>query len=81
MPAVDLTDPATFPGALVYEHTDIPPGLTLEDWRRQRARQAREQGAARMAARREAVFALITLRAARSRIPGRAAARSRTVTS
>jgi len=38
MPAVDLTDPATFPGALKYEHTDIPSGLTLEDWRRQRAR-------------------------------------------
>jgi len=80
MPAVDLTDPATFPGALTYEHTDIPPGLTIEDQRHQRARQAREQRAARKAARREAVFALITLRAARSRIPGRVA-RSRTVTS
>ncbi len=81
MPAVDLTDPATFPGALVYEHTDIPPGLTIEDCRRQRARQARKQRAARKAARREAAFALITLRAARSRTPARAAARSRAVTS
>ncbi len=81
MPAVDLTDPATFPGALVYEHTDIPPGLTLEDRRRQRARQARERRAARKPARREAALELITLRAARSRIPGRVAARSRMVTS
>jgi len=81
MPAVDLTDPATFPGALRYEHTDIPPGLTLEDWRGQRARQARERRAARKAARREAALALITLRAARSHIPGRVAARSRAVTS
>ncbi len=81
MPAVDLTDRATFPGALVYEDTDIPPGLTLKDWRRQRARQARERRAARKAARREAVFALITPRAARSRAPGRVAPRARTVTS
>jgi len=81
MRPVDLTDPATFPGALKYEHTDIPPGLTLEDRRRQRARQAREQRAARKAARREAVFALITLRAARPRLSGRAASRSRAVTS
>ena len=81
MPAVDLTDPATFPGALTYEHTDIPLGLTLEAWRRQRARQARERRAARKAARREAALALITPRAARSRAPGRAAARSRAVTS
>lgn len=81
MRPVDLTDPATFPGALTYEHTDIPPGLTIEDRRGQRARQARERRAARKAARREAVFALITLRAARSRIPGRVAPRSRAVTS
>lgn len=80
MRPVDLNDPATFPSALTYEHTDIPPGLTLQDWRRQRARQARERRAAHKAARREAVFALITLRAARSRIPGRVAPRSRTVT-
>lgn len=81
MRSVDLTAPATFPGALVYEHTDIPLGLTLEDWRRQRARQAREQCAARKAARRGRVLALITLRAARSRLPGRVAPRARTVTS
>ncbi len=81
MPAVDLTDPATFPGALTYEHTDIPPGVTLEDRRRQRARQARERRAARKAARREAALTLITLRAARPRIPSRATARSRAVTS
>jgi len=80
MRPVELPDPATFPGALTYEHTDIPPGLTLEDWRHQRARQIREQRAARKAARREAALALITLRAARSRTPARAAARSRTVT-
>jgi len=81
MPAVDLTDPATFPGALTYEHTDIPPGVTLEDRRCQRARQARKQRAAHKAARRQAALTRITLRAARPLIPGRAAARSRAVTS
>ncbi len=81
MRPVDLTDPATFPGALTYEDTDIPLGLTLADWRRQRARQARERRAAHKAARRRRVLALITLRAARSHIPGRVAPRSRGVTS
>ncbi len=81
MRPVDLTDPATFPRALTYEHTDIPPGVTLDDCRRQRARQIREQRAARKAARRQAALTRITLRAARPLIPGRAAARSRGVRS
>ncbi len=78
MRPVDLSDPATFPGALTYEHTDIPPGVTLEDCRRRRARQARKQRAARKAVRRQAAM---TLRAARPRIPSRATARPRAVTS
>jgi hypothetical protein len=30
-------DPTRFVGALQDEHTDIPPGLTIADWRRMRA--------------------------------------------
>ncbi len=52
MATVDLTDPASFVGAFAYEHTDIPPGQTLQDWRRERTRQARAATAARRAARR-----------------------------
>ena len=29
-----LRDPASFPGAFAYEHTDVPPGLRLADYRR-----------------------------------------------
>ena len=29
-----LRDPASFPGAFAYEHTDVPPGHTLADYRR-----------------------------------------------
>lgn len=81
MPTVDLTNPATFPAALAYEHTDIPPGITLDAWRRQRAREAREQRATRRAARLQAVRALITPRAARSAMRRAVAPGSRAVTS
>jgi len=81
MPSVDLTNPATFPAALACEHTDIPPGVTLDAWRRQRAREAREQRAARRAARRQVVRSLITLRAAPSRMRRAVAPGSRAVTS
>ena len=30
-------NPAEMPGAFAYEHTDIPEGMTLADYRRQRA--------------------------------------------
>ena len=30
-------DPAEMPGAFNYEHTDIPDGMTIADYRRQRA--------------------------------------------
>ncbi len=81
MPTVDLTNPATFVGALAYEHTDIPPGITLDVWRRQRARKAREQRAARQTARHDALRALITLRAARLGMRRAVASGSRAVTS
>ena len=28
-----LRDPASFPGAFAYEHTDVPPGLRLGEYR------------------------------------------------
>ena len=28
-----LREPASFPGAFAYEHTDVPPGVTLADYR------------------------------------------------
>ena len=31
--------PATFAGALAYQHTDIPPRLTLEQWRQRKRAQ------------------------------------------
>jgi hypothetical protein len=30
---VQLRDPASFPGAFAYEHTDVPPGLRLREYR------------------------------------------------
>jgi hypothetical protein len=29
-------DPALFAGAFAYEHTDVPPGMTLQAWRVER---------------------------------------------
>jgi len=34
--SVSLPPPARFAGALRYEHTDVPPALTLAEWRRRR---------------------------------------------
>jgi hypothetical protein len=42
-------DPAEFPGAMRYEHSDVPPGMTLRDWRRQRAQQRAPQQPRRLA--------------------------------
>jgi hypothetical protein len=36
-----LGDPADFPGAFAYEHTDVPPDVTLTVWRRSRTPQPR----------------------------------------
>ena len=58
--AVDLSNPCSFPGAFAYEHTDIPPGMTATEWRRERAVAAREAKAARRAARRRRAVALLT---------------------
>jgi hypothetical protein len=73
MSRVDATDPASFAGAFAYEHTDIPPGQTLEDWRRERAAQARAAKAARRALRQQRLRALLPLRP--SIAPRRAATR------
>ena len=48
-----LTDPADFRGAFAYEHSDIPPGMTVAAWRRQNARpQSRARRTWRRVARR-----------------------------
>ncbi len=36
---LDRRSPATFAGALAYQHTDIPPRLTLEQWRQRKRAQ------------------------------------------
>lgn len=59
MDRVELTEPASFVGAFAYEHTDISPGQTLTEWRRQRAATARAAKAARRAARRKQLLALV----------------------
>ena len=58
--AVDLTNPCSFPGAFAYEHTDIPPGMSASEWRRQRAAKARAAKAARRTAGRRRAVALLT---------------------
>ena len=35
--------PSEFPGALRYEHSDVPPGMTLRAWRLDRARARRRR--------------------------------------
>lgn len=72
MAPVDLHDPASFAGALAYEHADIPPGQTIADWRRERAHHMRAANAARRAARRQRLGALISLR--RPSVPRRVGA-------
>ncbi len=62
MTTVDLTQPASFAGAFAYEQTDIPPGQTITDWRRERTQRERAAKAARRAARRAPLCALVTLR-------------------
>ena len=62
MATADLAGPSSFAGAFAYEHTDIPPGQTIADWRRQRAEQARGAQAARRTARHERLRALAALK-------------------
>jgi hypothetical protein len=41
-----MTDPARapeFPGAFAYEHTDIPAGLTIREWRQLASEQRRRR--------------------------------------
>jgi hypothetical protein len=42
--APPLPPPARFAGALRYEHTDIPVGLTLAEWRNHRRTAPRPRG-------------------------------------
>lgn len=48
--------PAAVPRAFAYEHTDIPPGVTLRAYRRDRAQRRRWEIAERSARRRQAVI-------------------------
>lgn len=69
MQRVELTEPASFVGAFAYEHTDIPPGQTLTEWRRQRAAAARAAKATRRAARRKQLRATVASPARTRRRP------------
>jgi len=48
--------PAAFAGAFAYEHTDIPPGVTLRAYRRDRSRRRRREIVERRARRRQAAI-------------------------
>lgn len=66
--AVDeIREPVAFVGAFAYEQTDIPPGQTLTESRRERTAQARAPEAARRAACRQRLRAMLTLRPAAAR--------------
>ena len=70
------------PGALLVEHADIPPELTIAQWREQRSRERREQHADRREAararRRALLVALLTFRRRGRDGPGRAASATST---
>ena len=51
--------PPTFTGAFAYEHTDIPPGVTIDEYRRARAAAVREARRAKRAARRRRIARFI----------------------
>ena len=59
-----MREPVHYPGAFLVEHADIPPELTIAQWREQRARERREQHADRRQAtrarRRALLVALLT---------------------
>ena len=67
------------PGALLVEHADIPPELTIAQWREQRSRErhADRREAAR-ARRRALLVALLTFRRRGRGGPGRAASATST---
>lgn len=67
MATVDLTQPSSFAGAFAYEHTDIPPGVTIDQYRRARAAAVREARRARREARRRRLARLLTAPLARVR--------------
>jgi hypothetical protein len=77
-----MREPVHYPGAFLIEDADIPPELTIAQWREQRARERREQHADRREAararRRALLVALLTLG---RRGVGRAASSSATSTS
>lgn len=52
--------PPAFTGAFAYEHTDIPPGVTIDQYRRERAAALREARRAKRAARRRRIARLLT---------------------
>jgi hypothetical protein len=56
-------DPADFAGAFAYEHTDVPPGVTLTAWRQNRRPPRRRHALGALTAR------LRARRRARRRVP------------
>lgn len=52
--------PPAFTGAFAYEHTDIPPGVTIDEYRRERAEALREARRAKRSARRRRIARFLT---------------------
>lgn len=52
--------PPAFTGAFAYEHTDIPPGVTIDEYRRERAAALRDARRAKRSARRRRIARLLT---------------------
>lgn len=52
--------PPAFTGAFAYEHTDIPPGITIDEYRRARAAAIGEARRAKRAACRRRIARLLT---------------------
>lgn len=80
-----MREPVHYPGAFLVEDADIPPELTIAQWREQRARERREQHTDRRQAararRRALLVALLTFDHLGRRGVGRAASSSATSTS
>ena len=72
-----MREPVHYPGAFLVEHADIPPELTIAQWREQRARERREQHADRREAARARRRALLVALLTFGRRGGRAAGQAR----
>jgi hypothetical protein len=59
---VATVQPPTFTGAFAYEHADIPPGVPIDQYRRERAATMRQARPAKHPARRRLIARLLRAR-------------------